>query len=245
MYIRDKGYLSVVIPAYNEERIIGNTLEKIISYLKTENFEYEIIVVIDGSTDSTAEVVKKYEQLMDKLTILVNETTMGKGYSVKRGVLESKGDFVLFTDADLSTPIEEIGKLFFWLNKDYDVAIGSRGLKESQVEIHQSFVRGRMGKTFNKIMQLIIFTGFKDTQCGFKCFKRHSADKVFVKQIIRGFAFDVEILLIARRQGFRTKEVPVKWLNSPFSTVHIIKDSLSMLFDLFRIKYYDISKRYY
>lgn len=245
MYIKDKIYLSIVIPAYNEEKRIGDTLEKIISYLKVKDFKSEIIVIIDGCTDSTVEVVKCYERLVYKLTILVNETTMGKGYSVRRGVLESKGEFVLFTDADLSTPIGEVERLFFWLDKGYDVAIGSRSMKGSQVGIYQSFIRRSMGKIFNKIMKLIVFTGFKDTQCGFKCFKRHTADKVFVKQIIRGFAFDVEILLIARRQGFRTKEVPVKWLNSPFSTVHIIKDSFLMLCDLFRMKYYDISKRYY
>ena len=245
MHIKENVYLSIVIPAYNEEKRIGATLEKIISYLQIKDFMSEIIVVVDGGSDSTVEVVKSYEQLFDKLVILVNETTMGKGYSVRRGVLESKGDIVLFTDEDLSTPIGEVEKLFFWLDKGYDVAIGSRSLKESQVEIYQSFIRQSMGKTFNKILKLIVFTGFKDTQCGFKCFKRYAADKVFAKQMISGFAFDVEILLIAKRQGFRTKEVPVIWLNSPFSTVHIIKDSFLMLCDLFRIKYYDISKKYH
>lgn len=245
MHIIKNIYLSIVIPAYNEEKRIDSTLEKIISYLKVKNFKSEIIVVVDGGSDSTVEVVKSYEKLVDKLVILVNQTTMGKGYSVRRGVLESKGEFVLFTDADLSTPIGEIDNLFFWLDKGYDVAIGSRSLKESQVEIYQSFIRQSMGKIFNKILKLIVFTGFKDTQCGFKCFKRYAADKVFAKQMIRGFAFDVEILLIAKLQGFRTKEVPVIWLNSPFSTVHIIKDSFLMLCDLFRIKYYDISKKYH
>jgi len=182
MYIKDKIYLSVVIPAYNEEDRIGTTLENIINYLNTKNFKSEIIVIIDGCTDSTIEVVKRYEQMPHKLTIIENETSMGKGYSVRRGMLESKGDLVLFTDADLSTPIIEAEKLFFWLDKGYDVAIGSRSMKESQVEIYQSFVRRNMGKIFNKIMKLIVFTGFKDTQCGFKCFKRHVVDNVFRKQ---------------------------------------------------------------
>jgi len=244
MYIKDKIYLSVVIPAYNEEKRIGNTLEKIISYLKTKDFKSETIVVIDGCTDSTIEVVKRYEQMVHKLTIIENETTRGKGYSVRRGMLESKGDIVLFTDADLSTPIIEAEKLFFWLDKGYDVAIGSRSMKESQVEIYQSFIRRSMGKIFNRIMKLLVFKGFKDTQCGFKCFKRHVVDNVFRKQMISGFAFDVEILLIARRQGFRIKEIPVRWLNSPYSTVHIIKDSFFMPYDLFRVKFYDLSRRY-
>ncbi len=244
MHIKDNIYLSIVIPAYNEEKRIGDTLGKIVDYLKIKNFKSEITVVIDGSTDSTIEVVREYERFVYKLTIIENETTMGKGYSVRRGMLESNGDFVLFTDADLSTPINEIEKLFFWLDKGYDVAIGSRSLKESQVEIYQSFMRRSMGKIFNKIISLIVFTGFKDTQCGFKCFKRDVVDNVFRKQRIEGFAFDVEILLIARRQGFRIKEVPVRWLNSPYSKFHIIKDSLHMLYDLFRMKFYNLLNRY-
>lgn len=237
MHTKDNIYLSIVIPAYNEEKRIGGTLEKIISYLNTKDYKNEIIVVNDGSTDSTIKVVKKYERLVHKLTIIENETTMGKGYSVRRGMLASKGNFVLFTDADLSTPICELEKLFYWLDKGYDVAIGSRGLKESQVEVYQSFIRRSMGKIFNKIINLIAYTGFNDTQCGFKCFKRDVADNVFRKQKIKGFAFDVEILLIARQQGFRVKEVPVRWLNSPCSKVHIIKDPFLMLYDLIKMKF--------
>ena len=244
MQIKNNIYLSIVIPAYNEEKRIGGTLEKIMGYLDTKDFKSEIIVVNDGSTDSTIDVAKKHERLMYQLTIVENETTMGKGYSIRRGMLESKGDFVLFTDADLSTPISEIEKLFFWLGNGYDAAIGSRGLRESQIEIHQPFIRRSMGKVFNKIMSLIVFTGFKDTQCGFKCFKRYVVETVFTKQKIKGFAFDVEILLIARQQGFRIKEVPVRWLNSPYSKVHIIKDSLHMLYDLFRMKFYSLFNQY-
>jgi dolichyl-phosphate beta-glucosyltransferase len=244
MRIKNNIYLSVVIPAYNEEKRIGKTLEDIISYLKIKDFKNEIIVVNDGSTDSTVEIVKRYEKMVHRLMIVENEFTMGKGYSVRRGMLESKGDLVLFTDADLSTPISEADKLLLWLGKGYDVAIGSRSMKESQVEISQSLLRRSMGKAFNKIMKLIVFTGYKDTQCGFKCFKRHVVDNVFRKQKIKGFAFDVEILLISRQQGFRIKEVPVRWRNSPYSKVHIIRDSLLMLYDLFKIRFYGLSRRY-
>ena len=229
MRIKNNIYLSVVIPAYNEEKRIGKTLEDIISYLKIKDFKNEIIVVNDGSTDSTVEIVKRYEKMVHRLMIVENEFTMGKGYSVRRGMLESKGDLVLFTDADLSTPISEADKLLLWLRKGCFVAIGSRDMKDSEVEITQSLLRRSMGKAFNKIMKLIVFTGYKDSQCGFKCFKRHVVDNVFRKQKIKGFAFDVEILLISRQQGFRIKEVPVRWRNSPYSKVHIIRDSLLML----------------
>lgn len=245
MFNKNDIFLSIVIPAYNEEGRIGNTLSEIISYLKTKDYRSEIIVVNDGSTDSTIPIVKKESEKKDyEIKITENAVCRGKGYSVQKGVMETSGEYVLLTDADLSTPINEIEKLMYWLEKDYDVAIGSRGLKDSQVEIHQTFIREYMGKIFNKIMSLLVFTGFKDTQCGFKCFKRDVVNSIFKKQTIRGFAFDVEILLIAKRQGFRIKEVPVRWLNSPHSRVHIVRDSVLMLYDVFRIRIYDSMKRY-
>ena len=244
MHDENEIYLSIVIPAYNEEKRIGKTLEEITGYLKTKDYKSEIIIIIDGSTDSTREVIRKFEKIDYRIKTTENEISKGKGYSVRRGMLETKGKFALFTDADLSTPIREVEKLIQWLGKGYDVAIGSRGLKDSQVEIHQSLLRESMGKIFNKIMGLIVFTGFKDTQCGFKCFKRHVVNKVFRKQEISGFAFDVEIILIAMQQGFRIKEVPVRWLNSPYSKVSIMKDPILMLYDLFRIKFNNFTKKY-
>ena len=237
-------YLSIVIPAYNEEKRIGRTLEKVMGYLKTKDYECEIIVVNDGSTDSTREMIRKFEGMDSMLSVIENKIGKGKGYSVRRGMLEARGKFALFSDADLSTPIEEIEKLIYWLEKDYDIAIGSRDLPDSQVEIHQSFLREGMGKIFNKIMNLIVFTGFKDTQCGFKCFKRHVVNKVFSKQRINGFAFDVENILIAMQHGFRIKEVPVRWLNSPYSKVSVVRDPALMLYDLFRIKFNNFAKKY-
>jgi len=236
-------YLSIVIPAYNEEKRIGRTLEEIIGYLKTKDYGYEIIVVDDGSTDSTREVVRKFERKDSGVRVIENKTGKGKGYSVRRGMLETSGKFALFTDADLSTPIKEVEKLIQWLEKDYDITIGSRSLPDSQIEIRQSFLREGMGKVFNKIMNLIVFTGFKDTQCGFKCFKRHVVNKVFGQQKIIGFAFDVENILIAKRHGFRIKEIPVRWLNSPYSKVSIMRDPVIMFYDLFKIKFNNFMKR--
>ena len=237
-------YLSIVIPAYNEEKRIGRTLEEIMSYLKTKGYEYEIIVIDDGSTDSTREIIRKFEGKDSRLRVIENKIGKGKGYSVRRGMLEARGIFALFSDADLSTPIEEIEKLIYWLGKDYDIAIGSRDLPDSQVEIHQSFLREGMGKIFNKIMNLIVFTGFKDTQCGFKCFKRHVVNEVFSKQRINGFAFDVEIIQIAMQHGFRIKEVPVRWLNSPYSKVNVMRDPVIMLYDLFKIRINNFTRKY-
>jgi len=244
--MRDENdiYLSIVIPAYNEEKRIGSTLEKIMGYLKTKDYECEIIVVDDGSTDSTREMIRRFEGMDSRLRVIENKIGKGKGYSVRRGMLEARGKFALFSDADLSTPIEEIEKLIYWLEKDYDIAIGSRDLPDSQVEIHQSFLREGMGKIFNKIMNLIVFTGLKDTQCGFKCFRQHVVNEVFGKQRINGFAFDVENILIAMQHGFRIKEVPVRWLNSPYSKVSVMRDPALMLYDLFRIKFNDFTKRY-
>jgi dolichyl-phosphate beta-glucosyltransferase len=237
-------YLSIVIPAYNEEKRIGGTLGNIINYLNRKDYKSEIIVVVDGSTDSTMNVIKEFGRKDSRIRVAENKITRGKGYSVKKGILETRGEFALFTDADLSTPISEVEKLIHWLEKGYDVAIGSRSLRDSQVEIPQPFIRESMGKIFNKIMSLLVYTGFKDTQCGFKCFRRQVINKIFNRQIIKGFAFDVEIILIAKIHGFRVKEVPVRWLNSPHSKVSIIRDPLIMFCDLLRIKFYDLMKKY-
>lgn len=244
MHDENDVYLSIVIPAYNEEKRIGNTLDNIINYLNKKDYKSEIIVVVDGSTDSTMNVIKEFGRKDSRIKAIENKITRGKGYSVKKGMLETNGKFALFTDADLSTPINEVEKLIHWLEKGYDVAIGSRSLKDSQVEIHQPFVREFMGKIFNKIMSLLVCKGFKDTQCGFKCYKRHVINKIFSRQTIKGFAFDVEIILIAERHGFKVKEVPVRWLNSPHSKVSIIRDPLIMFCDLLRIKFYDLMKKY-
>jgi dolichyl-phosphate beta-glucosyltransferase len=230
-------YLSIIIPAYNEEKRIKNTLEKILDYLSTRNYTCEIILIDDGSTDRTSDKAREIIK-GDRLVIIKNPVNMGKGYSVKNGILSSKGEILLFSDADLSTPIEELDKILLWIEKGYDIVIGSRALPESIIEMPQRWLRHTMGKIFNFLVQVFIINGFKDTQCGFKCFKREAAMRIFELQKLSGFAFDVEILLIARRFGFNIKEAPVRWMNSPKSKVHIIKGSLSMLMELFKILYY-------
>ena len=180
--------LSVVIPAYNEEKVISNTLTKIITFLDKKKIKYEIIVVDDGSKDKTREAVKKFP----KVILTKERKNCGKGYSVKQGSRISKGDYILFTDADLSTPIGKIEKCMKYVNS-YDIIIASRALKDSIIPVKQPFYRIFMGKTFNLFVQLFSVRGIKDTQCGFKLFNRKAVDIIFPLQRLNDFCFDVEL----------------------------------------------------
>ncbi len=229
-------YLSVIIPTYNEEERIGGTLEKITAYLSRQNYPYEIIIVDDASSDKTVKII---EDSGEKIVLLINKRRKGKGYSVRQGVLSATGDFVLFSDADLSTPIEESEKLLFWLKRGYHLAIGSRRLPDSEISVPQPFLRRLMGKVFNLLVRIFVVRGFCDTQCGFKCFEKKTANFLFGRQQLSGFCFDVEILYLAKKFKKRVKEVPVRWLNSPVSKIGPLKHSFLMFLDLFRIKLND------
>ena len=237
-------FLSVVIPCYNEEAVIQDTLGKVTSYLGLKGYMYEIIVVDDASTDTTTKIAKRMAMDSQEIQVLQNDKNNGKGASVKKGLLRAKGQFVCFSDADLSTPIEEVDKLLAELYQGYDIAIGSRGLKESVIQIHQPWYRERMGKTFNLLIQIFTLRGIKDTQCGFKCFRKEIINDICSMQQINGFSFDVEILYIARKLGYRIKEVPIRWYNNPTSRVNPFLDPFKMMFDLFRIKINDWKGRY-
>jgi dolichyl-phosphate beta-glucosyltransferase len=230
-------HLSIVIPAYNEEARIGQSLEKIIAYFQNSKCDYEIIIVNDGSDDRTAEVARSYFDGPVRGTILNNKMNTGKGYSVKKGMLTAKGRYILFSDTDLSTPIQEVEKLFQALHAGCDIAIGSRALPSSKVSVHQKWYRETGGRIFNKVVQMLTLPGIKDTQCGFKCFSREAAQKVFPRQKLEGWSFDVEILYIARRLGLLIREVPVEWRNSFDSRVSFLKDGLRMVMDLIKIRY--------
>jgi dolichyl-phosphate beta-glucosyltransferase len=228
--------LSIVIPALNEEIRIKPTLDSILSYLKTRSLHFEIIVVDDGSHDHTlkvcAEKLKSYRH-----QLVSNGTNYGKGYSVKKGVAAAEGQTILFTDADLSTPIEELDKMLDMIDRGCDVVIGSRAVPMSNVLVRQNPLRELMGKTFNKIAHALAFRDIQDSQCGFKLFKAKPAKDLFKRQKLRGFCFDAEILFLAQKRGYRVKEVGVRWLNSPESKVRIVSDSLQMLWDLARIRW--------
>ena len=228
--------LTIVIPAYNEEGRVGETLSAITHFIARRGKPFEVIVVDDGSTDDTAGIIERYAAESSNVRLLRNRTNRGKGYSVRRGMLAGRGQRLLFSDADLSTPIEEIQKLEAAIEDGYDIAIGSRGLAASDLEIRQPWWREGMGKAFGAIRRLLALPDIRDSQCGFKLFSRRAVETIFPRQQMEGFAFDVEILLIARRHGLKIAEVPVRWRHSPDSKVHPIRSSLSMLLDLLRLR---------
>lgn len=232
-----RPHLSVVVPAYNEERRLGASLQRIAAYLDAARIEAEIVVVDDGSLDATASLAG--ESLSGhRGRVLRNGENRGKGYSVRRGVLEAAGNWVLLTDADLSSPIEEHEKLAAAIrDHDVDVAIGSRGLRDSQVEIRQNFVRQTMGKTFNRCIRAMTGLPFRDTQCGFKLLDRLRTRPLFEKMVVDRFAFDVEFLFLCRKFGLSVREVPVVWRNAPGSKVSILRDPLNMLADVARVRW--------
>jgi len=230
-------YLSVVIPAHNEAERIGPTLERVLEYLGRQDYAFEVVVVDDVSHDATAEVVTRFQQRAAALRLVQRTAAPGKGAAVQAGMLAAKGRRVLFSDADLSTPIEESEKLLAALEREgYDVAIGSRGLPQSELRVRQPWYREAMGRIFNLMVRAVALRGFKDTQCGFKLFRGEVVADLFRRQTIRGFAFDVEILYLALKRGLRVKEVPVTWINSPRSKVDPIRDSLRMMRDMIGIR---------
>jgi len=232
-------FLSIIIPAYNEEKRLPHTLERLDHYLKKQTYRYEVLVIDDGSSRQSVQVVQHgLSRLFDGYGILLqNERNRGKGYSVRRGVLHSRGEYVLFSDADLSTPIQEVEKLLDALQQGYDIAIGSRGLDASDIQVHQPWYRESMGKIFNCIARSLQLTEFSDTQCGFKCFCGEVARSLFARQTIEGWSFDVEILFLAARQKYRITEVPIQWFDEPHSRVNALTDATRMFQDLLRIRY--------
>jgi len=229
--------ISIVIAAYNEENRIGESLLKIKEYLDEQGSDYEIIVVDDGSTDNTRRVAANYNSEIKNLKVIGYPANKGKGYALRQGVFASSGDAVLLTDADLSTPIEELDRLLPLISEQqHDVVIGSRALEPNKILKKQPWWRQGMGKIFNRIVKILVLDDFDDTQCGFKLFSDRAARILFKYARVNRFAYDVEILALAKKKGYRISEVPVKWINSPASKVNPIFDSMQMLFDLIKIR---------
>lgn len=232
--------ISIVIPAYNEETRLGQSLDKIRRYLDASSWEFhEIVVVNDGSRDRTAEVARAAG-----VRVVENPGNRGKGYTVRHGMLEARGDWILYTDADLSAPIEELEKLWTAVEcAGAQVAIGSRAVDRSLIGVHQPAARELMGRFFNLAMRLITGLPFRDTQCGFKLFEGKTAREVFSRQQLEGFGFDVEVLFIARKLGYLALEVPVRWDNVPGTKVSLWSGARAFL-DPLAVRLNSIKGRY-
>jgi len=235
--------LSIIIPSYNEESRLPATLERIAEYLADSGIKAEVVVVDDGSKDGTAAVAEYFCIKIPTLRVISNGANRGKGYSVRHGMQEARGRIALFTDADLSAPIEEAGKLIDAL-ETFDVAIGSRAMDRSLISVHESPFREFAGIIFNKIVRIILWLPFVDTQCGFKAFRRERCGIVFEQQRIERFGFDPELLYLARHHGLRAVEIPVRWGHSPATKVSMLRDSIQMFIDVFTIRWNSLRGRY-
>lgn len=230
-------YMSIIVPAYNEEKRLGATIKRILAYFDEQEKPYEILVVDDGSTDGTGPLVETIAACRPQVKFLTYQPNRGKGHAVRYGMLRAQGERLLFSDADLATPIEEVEKLSAKLDEGYDIAIGSRDMKESELIRRQSWLREHGGKTFNWMVQRIAVPGIHDTQCGFKLFTRNAALAIFSRCKVDHFAFDVEMLYIAIHIfGFRVAETPVRWAHQEGSKVVFWRDAIRMSQTLFKIR---------
>ncbi|HTL70263.1 MAG TPA: dolichyl-phosphate beta-glucosyltransferase [Candidatus Eisenbacteria bacterium] len=230
--------VSVVIPAYNEVSCIGESLRRVAAYLTLKGRPWEALVSTDGSTDGTDEAVRAFAARLPegRVRLLASAANRGKGAAVRRAVLEARGRYVLVTDADLSAPIKESDKLIDALEEGFDVAIGSRGIRKPGCDVRQSLKRRVSGRVFNWFVRALLLPDFRDTQCGFKAFRLEAARALFEPIRLEGYGFDVEVLYLALRKGLRVKEVPVMWSQGRDTKVRLLKDSFSMVGQLFFLR---------
>lgn len=235
---------SIVVPAYNEGERIGSTLEEILDHIDRAHWNAEVVVVDDGSSDQTVSIAEKFAAEHPLLRIIRNPGNRGKGYSVRNGMLQAKGRILLFTDADLSSPIAEATKLFSAIEAGADVAIGSRWMDPSLQFQRQSLKRRILSRLYHKFLKMILFIPFADTQCGFKAFTREAAAKVFPLQRVMRWGFDPEILYLAHRQGFKVAEIPVRWGHDDGSRLRVWRDGFRMGWDALRVRWYAMTRKY-
>jgi len=242
-FVRYPKY-SIIIPAYNESARIPATLEAVVACIREKGWPAEVVVVNDGSTDSTAQLVKDFATRAPEVRLLENPGNRGKGHSVRSGVLSAQGEIVMFTDSDLSAPIEEAERLFAAIANGADIAIGSRWLESGRQTHRQPLYRQIFGRCFNMVCRMVMNLPFADTQCGFKAFTRSAAQTVFQLQTIERWGFDPEILFIALKRGFRIVEVPVSWAHDERSRMSYLKDGLQMLKELAIVRWNALTGRY-
>jgi dolichyl-phosphate beta-glucosyltransferase len=235
---------SIVIPAYNESARLGATLEKVLAYVHAQGWDAEVIVVNDGSHDNTADIVRGFAAKDPALRLVENPGNRGKGYSVRNGMLNARGRVVLFSDADLSSPIEEAPKLFQALEAGADIAIGSRWLRAETQTQRQPLHRQLFGRIFNLILRLTLGLQFADTQCGFKAFNQTAVQAIFPRQRIERWGFDPEILFLARKLKFKVQEVPVAWAHRDGTSINPLVDGSRMFLEMLRIRWYDLTGKY-
>ena len=236
--------LSIVIPAYNESARIERTLERVLACVAAQGWDAEVLVVDDGSADRTAEIVQAWMERAPRLRLVRNEGNRGKGYSVRNGLLQAAGEVVMFTDADLSAPMEEAERLLAAIRNGADVAIGSRWMDRTRQTIHQPLYRRFFGRCFNWVTRMAMGLPFKDTQCGFKAFRREAAQVIFRLQRIERWGFDPEILFIARKLGYNIREVPVTWGHDERSRMSYLRDGMKMLQEMAAIRANSLAGRY-
>jgi dolichyl-phosphate beta-glucosyltransferase len=235
--------LSIVVPAFNEAARIGDSIQKIAAFMRRSPIACELIVVDDGSADNTADVLKR--TYIKDMRVVRNDVNHGKGYAVRQGVLAASGKYVLFTDADLSAPIEEADKLLeVAVNEAVDIVIGSRGVDRRYIEKHQSRLRELGGIVFNLMVRLLLGLRLHDTQCGFKLFDRQKSRPIFEMQQTDGFGFDPELLFLASRRGLKIRETPVRWSHAEGSKIRLFRDSFRMFFEIVRIRWNAMIGRY-
>jgi dolichyl-phosphate beta-glucosyltransferase len=235
---------SIVIPAYNEGERLGPSVEKVLGYVRQQGWDAELIVVNDGSRDNTAEIVREFAKKYPLVRLVENPGNRGKGYAVRNGMLNARGEVIVFSDADLSSPIEEMPKLLEAVKAGADIAIGSRWLR-SELQIHrQSLHRQLFGRIFNGLNRMILGLRFKDTQCGFKAFTRTAAQRILPLQRIERWGFDPEILFLARKFGFRVDEVAVRWGHVGGTRINPLIDGTRMFQEMLRIRWNDITGKY-
>ncbi len=235
-------YLSVIVPAYNEETRIGDTLRALAEYLGSQTYTWELVVVDDGSTDATASLARAFARDRPQVQLL-SVAHGGKGWAVNQGMLWAAGEYRFLCDADLSMPVEHLDRFLPPQSSDFDIAIGSREVAGAR-RIGEPYRRHLMGRVYNLLVRALAVPGLSDTQCGFKCFSSRVAEEMFPLQRLYGFAFDVEILFMARKRGLRIKEVPIDWLYRPQSKVRPYADSLAMTRDIFKIRWNHLQGRY-
>jgi dolichyl-phosphate beta-glucosyltransferase len=235
---------SIILPAYNESARIAATLDKILAHAAERGWKVEVIVVDDGSNDATADIVREYSGKHPVMRLLENPGNRGKGYSVRNGMLHAKGEILLFSDADLSSPIEEADPLFAAIGEGADIAIGSRWVDRRLQIRRQPLYRRLFGRIFNLALRIILGLQFKDTQCGFKAFTRRSAQTIFPLQKIERWGFDPELLYLATKFGFVVREVPVAWSHREGTRIHPVRDGIRMFGELLRIRWYALKGSY-